>query len=74
MTIRERLSKDINRIQNPILLNRILEFIHLISPKNSSSKGNVNQLMKYAGSLPDEDAKEMRKIIDEEFNKIEGEW
>ena len=74
MTIRERLSKDINRIQNPILLNRILEFIQLISPKNSSDKGNVNQLMKYAGSLPDEDANEMKKIINEEFNKIEGEW
>ncbi len=74
MTIRERLSKDINSIQNPIILNRILEFIQLVSQKNTSNQGNVNQLMEFSGSLPDEDAKEMQKIINEEFNKIEGDW
>ena len=74
MTIRERLVQDINHIQNPVLLNQILEFVHLVSRRTKPKKGNIHRLLKHAGALADEDAQEIRKIVDEEFNHIEGDW
>ncbi|NRB65254.1 MAG: hypothetical protein HRU40_19935 [Saprospiraceae bacterium] len=37
-------------------------------------KGNIDQLMGMAGSLPDEEAKAIGKDLDDEFSSIEGEW
>ena len=39
-----------------------------------STKGNIDQLMEMAGSLPDEEAIAIGKDLEDEFSSIEGEW
>jgi len=39
-----------------------------------SGKGNIDQLVGMAGSLPNEEAVAIASDLDEEFSTIEGEW
>lgn len=74
MTIKEQILVDLKNIGDPKLLYQILNFIKTLSKYTESSKGNVSDILKFAGILPDEEAKQMIKDIDEEFSHIEGDW
>lgn len=71
MTVKEQLIAEIEDIDNPITLVQLFEIMQLI--KQNIPKNN-NVLSKFSGCLNDEDAQELRNIISNEFNTIEGEW
>jgi hypothetical protein len=71
MTVKEQLIAEIEDIDNPITLVQLFEIMQLI--KQNITKNNT-LLSRFAGCLSDEDAQEMRNIVSNEFNTIEGEW
>ena len=42
--------------------------------KSQEKIGNKDKVLAHAGFLSDEEAEEMRKLIDEEFSKVDGDW
>lgn len=75
MTVQEKIFMNIQEIGNPKLLYQILKFIELLKQhEDVKPRGNIEKIKKLAGTLPDENAAEMKKIINDEFNNIEGEW
>ncbi|MCX7098390.1 MAG: hypothetical protein NTV43_10870 [Methylococcales bacterium] len=71
MTVKQQLIAEIEEIDNPITLVQLFEIMQLI--KQNAGKRNT-LISRFAGCLNDADAQEMRGIVDNEFNKIEGEW
>jgi hypothetical protein len=71
MTVKQQLIAEIEGIDNPITLVQLFEIIHTF--KQGIAKNN-NLLSKFVGCLNDADAQELRGIIGNEFNTIEGEW
>jgi len=72
MTVKQQLMAEIERIENPIILVNLFEIMQLITQTPQKSKNNL--ILKFAGCLNDNDAQEMKAIINNEFNKVEGEW
>jgi len=67
--IKQRL---INEIQNEENIIELVQFFELWQQmKNSFSQSPIDL---FAGSLGDEEAEEIRQIIQSEFEDIEGEW
>ncbi|MEQ1637702.1 MAG: hypothetical protein ABL903_13535 [Methylococcales bacterium] len=71
MTVKQQLIAEIEEIDNPITLVQLFEIMQLI--KQNTGKHNM-LISRFAGCLNDADAQEMRGIVANEFNKIEGEW
>ncbi len=72
MTVKQQLIAEIERIDNPIILVNLFEMMQLITQTPQKTKNNL--ILKFAGCFNDNDAQEMKTIINKEFNKIEGEW
>ena len=70
MSLRQKIQEDI-KVLSPAALVQLFQYAELLKKNDQKSPKNVNSL---AGILSDEDAKDMRKAIENEFNKIEGEW
>jgi hypothetical protein len=73
MTVKQQLIAEIEDIDNPVALVQLFEIMQLIKQNISNLKGN-QVISQFAGCLDDADAQDMRDIISNEFNKIEGEW
>lgn len=71
MNIRTNIINDIQSF-NPEMLSQAFHFFETLKNKNESF--NQFNWKKYIGCINDDEAENMRKIINEEFNKIEGEW
>lgn len=69
---RKEIIETINRIDDEEVLAKIQNYLHRFEGKKV--KSNKNELMKFAGILTEEEGESMKKIINEEFSKIEGEW
>ncbi|MCB0586000.1 MAG: hypothetical protein KDD06_11825 [Phaeodactylibacter sp.] len=69
MTIRERILLDLAEIGNSRLLYQVFEFVHLIKKNVKPEEGNIKEVLTFAGSLNDEDARQIQKDISEEFNR-----
>ena len=75
MTLKDEILVDITAIKSPNLLNQIYEFIQLVKKNSTVSEvGNRDEVLSLAGLLSDADAEEITATINNEFNKIEGEW
>ena len=76
MTIREQIIKEVVTTDDSQLLQEILSFLQERQQTHSTHppRGSYEAFMRHQGVLNDEDAQEMREIIDREFNTIEGEW
>ncbi len=75
MTVREKILIDLNSIEDPSLLNQIFEFLQILTKRPSAPiKSNKAQVLSFAGSIDKEEAEEIKKSIEEEFNQIEGDW
>ena len=70
MSLRQKIQEDI-KVLSPAALAQLFQYADLLKKNDQKSPKNVNSL---AGILSDEDAEDMRKAIENEFNKIEGEW
>jgi hypothetical protein len=72
MSVKEQILKAIGDIDSPQRLKELLDYIkRLNSDKHLSNRDKVLSL---AGTISNKEAVRMKKIIDEEFNNIEGEW
>ncbi len=75
MTLKDKILLDLAAIKNPNLLNQIFEFIQLMKQGYSIvNDSNKKDVLQFAGKISDEEAEEINKIIDSEFNSIEGDW
>ena len=72
MTIKEKIVLDIEEMENPSLLNQIQEFITLIKRSVPKHNKNIEEVLSFSGVISDAEALELHNIIDQEFNKIEG--
>lgn len=73
MTVKQQLISEIEGIDNPMALAQLFEIMQLVK-QNLPKAENDSLLVQFAGCLDDADAQDMRQIIANEFNKIEGEW
>jgi hypothetical protein len=70
LAIKQQLISEIQEIANPIVLVQLFEvWQHL-----KKSTLPHSPILSYAGCLEDEEAEEMRQLIQSEFQHIEGEW
>mgnify|MGYP000350430204 CR=1 FL=1 len=67
MTIIEKIHLDLEEIKNPKLLYQIQEFIGFIKQNMATNDSNVQKVLAYAGTISDEEANDLQKIIDDEF-------
>jgi len=75
MNLKDKILLDLAEIKNPSLLIQIFEYIQQIKEEHSSpTNGNKSEVLKFAGKITSEEAKEIQDVIDSEFNSIEGEW
>ena len=75
MILKDEILIDLTAIESPNLLNQIYEFIQLVKKNSAVSEvGNRDEVLSLAGQLSDADAEEITATINNEFNKIEGEW
>lgn len=72
--LKEKIILKIEQVDSPEILEQILQFITSIQVHIEEPEQNAEAIMSLAGTISDEDAKEVMKIIDDEFNHIEGEW
>ncbi len=69
--VKQRLIDEIQNRANTIELVQLFELWQWL--KNFSHR-TQSPILLFAGSLNDEDAEEMRQLIQSEFQNIEGEW
>jgi len=75
MTLKDKILIDLTGIKSPNLLNQIFEFIQLVKENYAvPQQSNKSEVLKFAGEISDIEANEIASMIDNEFNKIEGEW
>jgi hypothetical protein len=74
MTIRDQILIDLGKIENLRILYQVLEYLRLIRKNIEEGQGNIDEVLAFAGSLPEEDAKEISQDLENQFNEIEGEW
>lgn len=72
--LKQQIIKEINALKNPGILGQVFDFLRLIRRMDPKPKSNRSAVLSLAGSISNEEAEEMQKIIDQEFNNIEGEW
>ena len=74
MSIKQLIVADIEKIDDPFLLNQLLGYLQIMKRASSQMTSNRDLFLSYAGTISDETADDLQKTIREEFSKIEGEW
>ncbi len=74
MILRDQIIKDVNTIADLQLLNQLFEYVQVIKRTVTKVTSNRENVLKFAGSIDNEEAKQVRQAINDEFNQIEGEW
>ena len=74
MMVKQQLIAEIESIDNPKTLSQLFEILQFVKHNIQTQAKRKNPIMQLAGCLDDDDAQAMRTTIDNEFNKIEGEW
>jgi anionic cell wall polymer biosynthesis LytR-Cps2A-Psr (LCP) family protein len=74
MTVKQQLIAEIESIDNPTTLSQLFEVLQLVNQNIQTQTKRKNPVMQFAGCLDNDDAQAMRTTINNEFNKIEGEW
>lgn len=72
--LRNTILRDIRKIDNPAVLNQLFEYLQLLKKNMILQRGNTSQVLRFAGTISNAEAKEMRQVTESEFNTIEGEW
>ena len=74
MIVKQQLIPEIETIDNSATLSQLFEVLQLVKQNIQAQPKQKNPVMQFAGCFDDDDALAMRTTIDNEFNKIEGEW
>jgi len=72
--LKARIISEIESMDNPSILGQVFDFLRLLRRSSPKPKSNRKAVLGLSGTLSSADAKEMEKIIRQEFNHIEGEW
>jgi len=74
MTIQEQIQQDVALVsENSSLQTQLYEFLKLLKA-NMPAKRNIEKVLAHAGVIDNATAQEITRIINEEYNKIDGEW
>ena len=73
MILREKIIKEVNAIADLQLLNQLYAYVQVIKRTEDELTPNRERVLQGAGSITDEEAEEMRKTINDAFNKMRGE-
>ena len=74
MIVKEQILKDVRSMESPKLLNQLFGYLRLVRNVTNTSGSNRNNILQFAGTLSDTDAKQISKSIHDTFNQVEGEW
>ena len=71
MILREQIIKEFNAIADLQLLNQLFAYVQVIKRTENKVTPNREKVLQLAGSITDEEAEEVRKTINDEFNQID---
>lgn len=74
MILREQIIKDVNTIADLKLLNQLFDYVQVLKRTVIQVTPNRERVLQLAGSMNDEESKEIKQIIENEFNQTEGDW
>ena len=74
MVLRERIINDVNSIADLQLLHQLFEYLQVIKRTVGQAAPNRDAVLRFAGTLPDAEAAELRQSLGQEFGQVEGEW
>jgi len=72
--LRNIILRDIKKIDNPAILNLLFEYLQLLKKNLKVERGNTSLVLRFAGSISNDEAKRLHQVVETEFSKIEGEW
>lgn len=74
MTIQEQIIRDVATVtKSADLKSQLYDYLQSLK-SNNPQLPNKDEVFSFAGTIPNEEAEEMLKIIDDEFGKVDGEW
>ena len=71
MILREQIIKEVNAIADLQLLNQLYAYVQMIKRTDNKVTPNRERVLQGAGSITDEEAEAVRKMINDEFNQID---
>ncbi|MET7258222.1 hypothetical protein ACWKW6_27615 [Dyadobacter jiangsuensis] len=74
MTIHEQIVQDVETVtQDTLLRLKLFDFLQFLKA-TLPQQPNRDKILSHAGTIDDNEAKEVLRIIHDEFNRIDGEW
>ncbi|MDR6805451.1 hypothetical protein J2Y45_002240 [Dyadobacter sp. BE34] len=74
MTIQEQIIQDVATVtENTGLKSQLYDYLQSLK-SNKLQQPNKDAVLSYAGTIQNDEAEEMLKIIDQEFGKVDDEW
>jgi len=74
MSIQQQIIKDVAAVtESADLKSQLYDYLQSLK-SNTPQQPNKDKVLSFAGTIPDDEAEEMLKIIDDEFGKVDGEW
>lgn len=74
MTIQEQIRRDVATVtKSADLKSQLYDYLQSLK-SNNPQLPNKDEVLSFAGTIPNDEAEEMLKIIDDEFGKVDGEW
>jgi hypothetical protein len=74
MHLRARIIQDVNSIADQQLLHQLFDYVQIIKRTPNQIHSNRDAVLRFAGTLTDEEANNLRQTLDQEFGQLEGEW
>ncbi len=70
--LRNTILRDIRKIDNPEMLNQLFEYLQLLKKNMTRQGGNTKAVLRFAGTISDSEAWEMKRIIEHEFSVVDN--
>lgn len=74
MHLRARIIHDVNSIADQQLLHQLFDYVQVIKRTPNQITSNREAVLRFAGTLSDAEASDLRDTLSQEFGQIEGEW
>ncbi len=74
MHLRARIIHDVNTIADQQLLHQLFDYVQVIKRTPNQISSNRDAVLRFAGTLTDTEANDLRQMLDQEFGQVEGEW
>ena len=74
VSLKQQIIMDLDLLEQMGLLLALWQLVEVMKQQVRLFPQVYNPILAHAGTISDEEAEEIRQIIDQEFNTIEGEW